>query len=197
MKKLLAIEFIKYSRSRMFYGFMILYFGLMVLLKLSNGGPDKSVFNLPVIWSNLVYGVSFINFFIGLIVLISVTNEYQYRTIRQHIVDGLSREQYFLAKNLYAILLAVLTCLFVAGSIVIIGMTHHFAAPIVRVGRDVAQINAMSAYSYHSIFEGSRILVDYFIQLLGYMSLAIFIGVLFRSTAISAIFYIIYVLILE
>jgi len=197
MKKLLTIEFVKYSRSRVFYGFMLLYFALLALQMLSIGKPDKSSLNLPVIWGNLVYAVSFFNFFIGLIILISITNEYQYRTIRQHIVDGMSREQFFLAKYLYAILLAALTCLFVYGVIVIVGMTHHFDAPVLKMGKDMAQVQALSTNSYHSIFENSVIIFDYFIQLLGYISMAVFIGILFRSTAIATIFYIIYVMILE
>jgi ABC-2 type transport system permease protein len=197
MKKLLYIEFIKYSRSRMFYGFMGLYFALIVLMDLSNGGGDKSVYNLPVIWHNLVYFVSYINFFVGLIALISITSEFQYRTIRQHIVDGLNRENYFLAKYLYAIMLAAFTCLFVFCSVAIIGMTHTWTEPLVRMGKDMTTIQALSTNTYHSIFEGTGILLDYFIQLLGYLSLAVFIGILFRSTAIASIFYIIYVLMLE
>jgi len=186
MKKLLQLEFIKYSKSRAFYIFILLFMVIVVLLEMlivSLGGREiggKKVLDLgfPAAWDNLVYIASYLNFLIGLMVIISITNEYQYRTFRQHIVDGLSKLNVWVAKYLYALLLVIFSCLFVAISVIIFG-----------------SMNATTGTN--GVFDGIKIIYKYFIQLIGYVTLAMFMSILFRNTALAAIIYVLYVWFLE
>jgi ABC-2 type transport system permease protein len=179
MKKLLQLEFIKYSYSRIFYAFMGLYIAMIVLLEMFSGKDVMMTNKFPDVWGNLVYSLSFLNFFIGFIILISLTNEYQYKTLRQHIVDGLTKTSYFGAKSLYSLSITVFIAAFVAVSVIISGLYHSPAG------------------NTHGMFENSAVIGDYFVQLLGYMSIAVFMSYLFRNTALAAIIYIMYVLVIE
>lgn len=179
MKKLIQIEYYKYSRSKVFYAFMGLYLALILLLEIISSDKKSFLYStFPAIWTSLIYTVSYLNVFAGFIVLISVTSEYQYRTLRQHIVDGLEKDSFFASKVIYAVFIGGFTSLFVMISIMIIGLTHGTS-------------------NNHSMFEGSQVVADFFVQLMGYLSLAIFAGILFRSTALSVIIYMMYVVALE
>jgi ABC-2 type transport system permease protein len=46
--------------------------------------------------------------------------------------------------------------------------------------------------SFGGMFDGSKLMVRYFVQLLGYMSMALFFGFLFRGTALAMLIYLFY-----
>src|SRR6185437_3626469 len=156
MKKLLRLEYIKYSRSNTFYIFIGLFMAIIVLSEISTaglGGKAGMKFGFPEAWTNLLYTASWMNFFIGIIVLISITTEYQFRTMRQHVVDGLDKKDVYIAKYLYAVTLALFAVIFVAITIIIISNSYAEA------GGD------------KNIFNGMEALARYFIQLMGYISM--------------------------
>jgi ABC-2 type transport system permease protein len=115
MKKLLLIEYIKYTRAPLFYVFIGLFLVMIILIETITLYIKKSTglnFSFPYAWDNILYLASWLNFFLGLTLLISVTSEYQYKTVRQHIVDGLEKSGFFTAKILYGLLLAFFAVVF-------------------------------------------------------------------------------------
>ncbi len=64
------------------------------MLKLMVGSP----FGFPEVWHTLAYIASFLVFIPGVLVIMLITNEYQYRTQRQNILDGWKRDEFLWAK---------------------------------------------------------------------------------------------------
>src|SRR6185503_9511847 len=122
MKKLLRLEYIKYSRSNIFYIFIGLFIAIIILSEVitANLGDKTGMkFGFPSAWLNLLYTASWMDFFLGIMVIVSITTEYQFRTMRQHVVDGLDKKDIFIAKYLYAIGLAFFAIVFVALTIMV------------------------------------------------------------------------------
>ncbi len=177
MKKLLRLEFIKYSRSTIFYIFIGLFMALVVLseigsLYLANKFGVKLGFS--TLWPSLINTAGQMNIFIGIIIMVSITSEYQYRTIRQHVIDGLDKSDLFIAKYIYGICLSLFAVVFVAISVIIAG--YITGASTTGSGP----------------WDGSQLLGSYFVQVLGYVSMAIFFAFLLRTTAVGIIVYLFY-----
>src|SRR3977135_3165680 len=66
------------------------------------------LYHFPDVWQNLVYISGLFKIVLAIMVVISITNEYQYRTIRQNIIDGLSRWQFLQSKLLTNALLGAM-----------------------------------------------------------------------------------------
>src|SRR5690606_17665989 len=49
------------------------------------------LYHFPDIWMNLIWFGGLLKVVLAIMVVISITNEYTYRTLRQNIIDGLSR----------------------------------------------------------------------------------------------------------
>jgi ABC-2 type transport system permease protein len=56
------------------------------------------LYHFPDIWQNLAWSSGLLKMGLAIMVVISITNEYTYRTIRQNIIDGMSREEFILSK---------------------------------------------------------------------------------------------------
>ena len=70
----------------------------------------------PDIWQNITYVYTFLKIFIAILVIISVSNEFTYKTIRQNVIDGMDRMEFLISKlttilllSLYSTLLVFLT----------------------------------------------------------------------------------------
>jgi hypothetical protein len=111
MKALLAIEWLKIKRYRtvwilsgIFLGFLILLNWLVdsETLKIGGGKRGINIFNsdysFSSVWLNVTYWSKFFSGLIALMFVILTTNEYQYRTNRQNVIDGQTRLQFFHAK---------------------------------------------------------------------------------------------------
>jgi len=86
------------------------------VLKLAIGSP----FDFPEIWHTLAYISSFLVFIPSVLVIMLITNEYQYRTQRQNILDGWSRDQFLWSKLLgIAALTLLLTSVIILVTLVI------------------------------------------------------------------------------
>lgn len=74
----------------------------------------RSPFVFPEVWQTLTYLASWFHFLPALLVMLAVTNEFQFRTHRQNLLDGWSRARFFAAK----LALVVLIC---AGATFLVG----------------------------------------------------------------------------
>lgn len=130
MNRLLAIEWMKIKRYRTFWVLSGLFALFLILwnygisqntLKFGGGSGNSqaqvdvlnSSYNFSFLWQNLGFWSSVFVVFISVLVIIVTTNEYVYRTNRQNIIDGYTRIQYYHAKWLLVVALAIATTLFV------------------------------------------------------------------------------------
>ena len=117
MLQLLSVEWLKIKRYRTFW---VLAGMFAVLLFLWNwcigsgiihlGSSDinllKSSYTFPAVWPGIGHWTKVFSGLIALIIIILVTNEYQFRTNRQNVMDGWKRIQFFHAKWLLVFSLA-------------------------------------------------------------------------------------------
>lgn len=141
MADLFKIDYRKYFYSRTFWIMILIYLVLMVLvfsgvesflntaLKNANTNspvpmPEFSLYSFPYVWQNLTFLGGFFKIFLGIIIIIFIANEFTNKTIRQNIINGMSREQFILSKVIFVFLLSFVSMLilFVTGGIM--GMLH-------------------------------------------------------------------------
>src|SRR6476620_4018542 len=71
------------------------------------------LYHFPDVWQNLVYISGFFKIVLAIMVVISITNEFTYRTIRQNIIDGMSRWEFLQSKILTNVLLSLMSVVMV------------------------------------------------------------------------------------
>ena len=126
------------------------------------GGPSAgdiilqgySVFNFPEVWHNMVYLASWFNLLLALIVITFVTNDFRYRTLRQNIIDGMSKWEVVWAKELIILALSIFGVIFISVLTLLIGKNPN-------------NLN---------LFEGSKIILPFFLSLILYLNFAYFLS---------------------
>lgn len=130
MIRLFQIEWLKLKYYKVFWILLGLYavsvtavcssgMFFMAFLKkqgASFNGIDPTIlplYDFPDIWQNLTFMASFLKVILAFIVIISVANEANYRTLRQNIIDGMSKVDVLLSKLLIIFALALTSTLIV------------------------------------------------------------------------------------
>ncbi|AGC77791.1 ABC-type transport system involved in multi-copper enzyme maturation permease subunit [Nonlabens dokdonensis] len=135
MKRLLDIEFHKFRYSKSSKVLTIIYLVIVVLLMLSgmirisfnqfSGSlSDLGIFNFPLIWHISTYFTSFLKIFIAIVIVSLTANEYSNRTLKQNLIDGLSKKELILSKFYLATSLAILTTVVVFVASLILGLIY-------------------------------------------------------------------------
>jgi ABC-type transport system involved in multi-copper enzyme maturation permease subunit len=156
-----------------FSGLLLLSFGGSYYMAMKK---EETLPALPEAWPNILGGVGPLGaFFVAVVLMLLISSEFTWRTARQNVIDGLSREEWFGAK-LILLPLAALTFL-------VIQLTIGGAFAL--AGTDFATVASplMSAVDLASIG-------GYLLSLLGMGSLAIMLAFLTRNSgaAISVFF---------
>lgn len=82
----------------LFVVFISLIFGGSFYVALKEGATPPS---LPGAWSNIISGPQSLSlFFVAVVLMLLISSEFTWRTARQNVIDGLSREEWFTAKLL-------------------------------------------------------------------------------------------------
>ena len=132
--------------------------------------PRMSLYVFPDIWHNLTFIASsrfFFKVILAIIVIILITNEFSFRTIRQNIITGLSRTEFLLGKLAVIVLLCITSTLILFLTGLGLGIYHT------------------TDTSLGIIFNKMEFLIVYFIELLVYLSFAMFIAVLLRRAGLA------------
>jgi len=182
IKKLFQIEKIKALSYPAFKTLMIIHFLLFFLVVLvvsqvqfsMSGFSIKKLYQFPNIWEFFPWVASWFNLFLAIVVILLVGNEFSNRTFRQNVIDGLSRNDLVRGKLILIFSIAVYTFIIVFIAIMLFGLINS------------------DDYSMNAIFGKSYLLLIYFIQAIGYMSLGLLITVIFRNNALSIIMFILY-----
>jgi hypothetical protein len=127
------------------------------------------LYHFPDVWQNLIWVAGFFKFVLGVMVIISVTNEFAYRTLRQNVIDGLSRWEFLQSEILTNVVLAGLSTvlLFLVG--LITGMIY---SPELRFSEIIDDVEFFPAY---------------FLQVFGYLSFALLMSVLINRSGLTII----------
>ncbi len=127
------------------------------------------LYHFPDIWQNLAWSAGLLKMGIAIMVVISITNEYTYRTIRQNIIDGLSREQFLLSKVLTNVLLAGLSTIVV---FLIAAVTGLIYSPV---------------YDFPYGLTGVEFFLAYFLEVFSFLSFSLMLGVLLQRSGLTIV----------
>ena len=196
MIRLLYIEFLKVKSSRYFWIFSILF--LLLLLSIPIGSKsfvdylalqgekmmgvsfDKlPFFDFVDIWQNMAYLYKFVTIVAGFVVVISVANEYRYGTVKQNVIDGLSRKEFLLSKIYFILAQSLVICLF----IFLIGLWVGF------------QWSAVTDAKF--IFKNIEFLFAYYLVLVGFQLFCLFITLLIKKSGIVILLLLFYFYVIE
>jgi hypothetical protein len=183
MLHLLKIEWLKVKNYNAFWIFTILYFVSILginytgyyineLTIQSMPGSQAilgSPYGFPKVWQTVGWMSSWLLYFPGILFIMLLTNEFNFKTHRQNIIDGWSRGQFITVKVIFALLFCALATIF----------------------------NFLVALLFGFLSTGSSFTLDglqnvgyIFIQTVAYITFAMFLAVLFRrSGAAIAVFF--------
>ena len=131
------------------------------------GNPERT-FALPSAWPDILTDQSEVALIFGSVVLILLlSSEFSWRTARQNVIDGLSKEQFFLGKSL---LLPVVGVLFI-GMNVIVGGAFALA------GTDFGTLTEPLMRGVHW-----SVIFGFLLAFIGYGSVALFCSLSIRSS---------------
>ena len=133
MKRLLLIEFQKTWKNKAARVLTITYFALLSSLALMASInfefiginirlADQGIFNFPYIWHFNTWMADWFKLFFAIVVVSMVSNEYSYGTLKQNLIDGMSKKEFLLSKVLLATVIALLSTLFVFVMSLILGL---------------------------------------------------------------------------
>jgi ABC-2 type transport system permease protein len=178
MLRLLTIELhkLKYNKSAkvisIVYFILITFIALISSIEFNFGDfhfriADQGIFNFPYIWHFNTYIAAILKLFLAIVIVSMMANEYSNRTLKQNLIDGLSKKEFVLSKFLTVILFSVISTLFVFGVSLLLGLMF-------------SDYNELGI-----IFSDIEYLFAYFIKLTGFFSFCLFLGVLVKRSAFA------------
>ncbi len=183
MIRLLNIEWLKLRRYKAFNILMILYYvvfiavcssGMAILEFLKNKGAEFKgfsptmipIYDFPDIWQNLSYIATLLNVFPAFMIIISVTNEIQFKTLRQNIIDGFDRMDFFLSKFSFIFVISLINTLVLFLNGLVLGLIYSYDK------------------SFEAIFVNSQFLLGFLLNNLTYFVFAFLLALLIKRTGI-------------
>jgi len=188
MIRLLHIEFIKLWNNRASKVLIISYFLLLTSIALVAAirfdiGPikfhlaDQGIFNFPYIWHFNTFVTALFKLFLAIVIVSMMANEYSNKTIKQNLIDGLSKKEFVLSKFLTVVAFALISTVFVFIVSLVLGLVYS----------DFNEVSIM--------FSGLEFLPAFFFKLVGFFSFCLFLGILVKRSAFALGFLIIWVII--
>ena len=178
MLRLLTIEFHKLKHNKASKVLSLIYFGLLTSIALIAAIKfdigfikfhlaDMGIFNFPYIWHFNTYMASIFKFFLLLVIVSMIANEYSYKTLKQNLIDGLSKKEFILSKFYAVLVFAGFSTLFVFIVSLVLGFVY-------------------SDYNEFSIITSDlQYLLGFFIKLVGFFSFGLFVGILVKRSAFA------------
>jgi len=178
MLRLLNIEFQKLRHNKSAKILTITYFILITLISLiasyefSFGGvnlrlADQGIFNFPYIWHFNSWIAAWLKVFLAIVIVSIMANEYSNRTLKQNLIDGLSKKEFLTSKFLTVVVFSLISTIFLLVVSLILGLIF-------------SDYNEVSI-----IFSGLEFIFAYFIKLVGFFSFCMFLGILIKRSAFA------------
>jgi hypothetical protein len=178
MRRLLTIELFKLKQSKSAKVLSIIYFvlftftALIASINFDFGSinfriADQGIFNFPYIWHFNTYIVAIIKILLAIVIISMITSEYSNRTLKQNLIDGLSKKEFILSKFYTIVALSLASTLLVFIVSLILGLIFS----------DYNEIGI--------IFSDLEYILAYFIKLVSFFSLCMFLAFLVRKSAFT------------
>ena len=190
MLRLLNIEFIKLWNNKASKVLILAYFilltsiALIAAIKFDFGVvkfhlAEQGIFNFPYIWHFNTYVAGILKFFLLIVIVSMVANEYSNKTIKQNLIDGLSKKEFILSKLYTVIVFALISTVFIFIVSLILGLIF-------------------SSYTEASIiFSDLEYLLAFFIKLIGFFCFGLFAGMLVKRSAFALGFVLLWYMMVE
>ncbi|MFV8355036.1 ABC transporter permease [Flavobacterium sp. XS1P32] len=178
MKRLLSIELQKIWKNKasrvltLAYFILLTFIALIASIKFDLGIfkfhlAEMGIFNFPFIWHFNTYIAAILKLFLAIVIVSMMANEYSYGTLKQNLIDGMSKKEFIQSKFLTVLLFASVSTAFVFLMSLILGLSY-------------------SSYTEFSIvFSGLEYLLAYFVKLVGFFSFCLFLGILVKRSAFA------------
>ncbi|HMJ48479.1 MAG TPA: ABC transporter permease [Ferruginibacter sp.] len=185
MQKLLRTEWMKIKNYKAFIilgvffcigvfltNYIVFSVNKNVINKINTGGlvSKFNPYNFDKTWQTTSYATGFLLILPALLIIILITNEFSYRTSRQNIIDGWSRQEFINVKLILALIISIASTILVI--ITAMGFGFFSGTPF-----------SMEGISHVGYF---------FLKALSYNMLAVLISVLIRRTGFAIGLYFIY-----
>lgn len=178
MLRLIDIEFhkLRYSRSArilvLTYFILITFIALIASIEFHIGNinfrvADQGIFNFPFIWHFNAYIASLLKLFLAIVIVSMMSNEYSNRTLKQNLIDGLSKKEFILSKFLTVLVFSLISTLFLFVVSLILGFSFS----------DYTELSI--------VFSDMEYLVAYFVKLTGFFAFCMFLGILVKRSAFA------------
>ena len=170
---LLAIFFIAFFPASMYLG--------SLMPDLPAFLPSENIFYVfPTVWDYLGYaGNWMVFFFLGVLIIYTVTIEVNHKTMRQSIIIGLSRKEFFTSKLLLVVFISLVATLYYTIIALVIGFVN---TP--NPDMELAFTNDWAIFRF-------------FLMCLSYLGFAMFLAFTIRKAGIAVFFYLTFVMIIE
>lgn len=141
-----------------FFGFFTLELG------------ELGIFNFPLIWHITTFFAAQFKFFFAIVVVSMIGNEYSNKTLKQNLIDGLSKKEFILSKFYTIVFFSLAATALIGIASLLIGLYY-------------------SSYTeFNIIIQGTEFLLAYFVKLVGFFSLCLFFGMLLKRSAFALAF---------
>ena len=178
MKRLFLIEFQKVwknSASRtltIIYFVLLTFIGFIASMKVGVGVSmvevaDQGIFDFPYIWHFNTYIADWFKLFLAVVIVSMMANEYTYGTLKQNLIDGLSKQEFIASKFLMVVAFALASTFFVLVLSLVLGFSYS----------STTELNA--------VFSGTEYLLAYFVKLVGFFSFCLFLGIWVKRSAFA------------
>ncbi len=196
MIKAIKLEWLKIRNYKTFWVLLGMYFlaltiicfgGMFFLEYLKSEGAEFEgidptmlpIYDFPDIWQNMTYLGSFLRILLAFIVIITVNNDQIYNTLRQNIIDGVSKGEYLTSKLLFVVILAMISTLFV------------FLAGLIN-GAFYSHV-----WGIEFLFDGTIFLFAYFYDIVIFCSLAFLLSLLIKKSGFVIVLLFLYSMMFE
>ncbi len=178
MKRLLSIELQKIWKNKaskvltLTYFILLSFIALIAAIKFDIGSfkispAEMGIFNFPYIWHFNTYFADFFSFFLAIVIVSMMANEYSYGTLKQNLIDGMSKQEFITSKFLTVFVFALASTVFVFIMSLILGYSY-------------------SSYTDVSIvFKDMQYLIAFFVKLLGFFTICLFLGIFVKRSAFA------------
>lgn len=178
MLRLLSIELDKIKRNKAAKTITIVYCSLILCVSLIASYEfdfaginfriaDQGIFNFPFIWHFNSFMVAWLKIFFAIVIVSIVANEYSYNTLKQNLIDGLSKKEFILSKFLAVLLFSVISSVFLFIVTLTLGLVFS----------DFTEISI--------VFTDLQYLLGYFIKLTTFFSMCMFLGIWIKRSAFA------------
>ncbi|MGB0376780.1 MAG: ABC transporter permease [Flavobacteriaceae bacterium] len=178
MIRLLQLEWIKLWNNGISRFLIVTYFvlitsvALLTTVKFDFGAvkfhlAEEGIFNFPFIWHFNSYLAAFLKIFFAVVIVALIGNEYSYRTLKQNLIDGLSKAEFLLSKVYMILAFVGVSTLFLFLTSLILGLIYSDYTEFSII---IMDLDYMLAYA---------------VKLFGFFSFCLFLSVFIKRSAFA------------